>query len=176
MIYQFLRLFYSFGLSTVNPNPDAMAEPTPTRCGSADQETPSCRYPKDAGPASAPPVSTGPPRLPSYQLVPMCILDCYGGASGASVTSARPAASFASSWRFVHRRCSLCAFSSPNASPRSPRKLSETWSTWPSASKRSRGDAFLGHCCWPAASPDPRRRSIRDRGFRRVFACPEGSP
>ena len=56
----FFRLFYSFGSHKFNPNPGAVAEPTPTRRGGADQDTLSRRYSEDARPASAPPVDAGP--------------------------------------------------------------------------------------------------------------------
>ena len=96
MTYQMFRLFYGFN---VNPISGAMAEPALTRRSGANLDTLSRCYSNDAGPASAPPVGAGPPRLPPCQLVCVCMLRCCQDAPGASAAVAWSVASSASSWR-----------------------------------------------------------------------------
>ena len=71
-----------------------------TRRDGADPDTSIRPYSKDVGPASALPVGAGPPCLPPYQLVCVCVLGCCRGASEASAANAWPVASSASGWRF----------------------------------------------------------------------------
>ena len=71
MTYQFLRFFYRCGIRFTLHNPDAVAEPTPTRRGGAAPETPrrrSASRRRRAPPRSfrravayCPPRETGPP-------------------------------------------------------------------------------------------------------------------
>ena len=120
--------------------------------------------PKTPGPPWLPPVRKGPHPLPPCLPLCACMLGSCRDAQGVSTAAAWPVTTSAPSWRFVRRRGSLCAFALPNASSLSPRILSEAWSARPSASERSRVNARLSQCCWPAVLPVPRRRFVRRRG------------